>query len=159
MKPLLLLPLVTALAANVASAQCLFSSVSTQSVGSSCNAPSTGFCAIAAMPVSLTPTLDTVNCALTIQLTAFEGCGATVPLRVLALGFQTTNVPLPEFGATCALHVAPIVLLADTTGTFVLPLPVNTASLGFFAQGAALSIPPFGQDILAFSNGLAINLQ
>ena len=100
-----------------------------------------------------------MSCSLTIQLTAFEGCGATVPLRVLALGFQTANVPLPEFGATCALHVAPIVLLADTTGTFVLPLPTNTASLGFFAQGAALSIPPFGADILAFSNGLAINLQ
>ena len=151
--------LAAALLAGAASAQCLFSSVSTQSVGSSCNAPSTGFCAIAAMPVSLTPTLNTTNCSLTIQLTAFEGCGATVPLRVLALGFQPASVPLPEFGATCALHIAPIVLLADTTGTFVLPLPTSTASLGFYAQGAALSVPPFGANILAFSNGLSVNLQ
>lgn len=145
--------------ATTASAQCLFTSVSTQSVGASCNAPSTGFCAIVAMPVFLQPTLDTTNCRLTIQLVAFEGCGAVVPLRVLALGFQQASVPLPEFGATCALHTAPVVLLSNPLGNFVLQLPANTASLGFFAQGAALSVPPFGSAILAFSDGLGVTLQ
>src|SRR4029434_3801435 len=42
-------------------AQCLFTSVTTQSIGPSCNFGSTGFCAIPSVPSTLTTTLDTVN--------------------------------------------------------------------------------------------------
>ncbi len=155
----LLLPLVTALASSVASAQCLFTTVTAQSVGPSCNFPSTGGCAIPSVPVSLTPTLDTGNCTLSIAVNAFEGCGATVPLRVLALGFQPVAVPLPEFGLGCTLHVLPVVMLANASGPFVLPLPNGVASLGFLAQGAVISVPPFSSGFVALSDGLSVSLQ
>lgn len=155
----LLLPLATVLATSAASAQCLFTSVTAQSVGPSCNFPSPGLCLIMTPPVSLTPSLDSTNCTLSIEVNAFEGCGATVPLRVLALGFQQVAVPLPEFGLGCTLHVLPLVLLATTSGAFVLSLPPSTSSLGFLAQGAVISLPPFGAGIFALSDGLSINLQ
>jgi len=141
-------------------AQCLFQTVSTQSIGPSCNFGLTGGCAIPSVPSTLTMTLDTMNCVLIVQVNQFEGCGASVPLRLLALGTQQVAVLLPEFGTGCTLHVAPMILLAGTTGPFALALPPGVASLSFLAQGAALSHDPFTTpDVLTFTDGLAVSLQ
>ena len=141
-------------------AQCLFQTVTTQSIGPSCNFGSTGFCAIPSVPSTLSTTLDTVNCKLIVQVNQFEGCGASVPLRLLVLGIQPVAVSLPEFGPGCTLHVVPMVLLAGTTGPFSLDLPPGVASLSFLAQGAALSHFPFTTpDVLTFTDGLAVSLQ
>jgi hypothetical protein len=141
-------------------AQCLFQSVTTQSVGPSCNVGSTGFCAIPSVPSTLTTTLDTMNCKLIVQVNQFEGCGASVPLRLLVLGTQQVAVSLPEFGPACMLHVAPMILLAGTTGPFSLDLPPGVTSLSFFEQGAALShFPLTTPDVLTFTEGLAVSLQ
>ncbi len=154
--------ILAALTASTLPAQCLFTTVTTQSIGPSCNAPSTGFCAIAAIPASLSTLLDTANCSLEVAVNAFSGCGATVPLRFLVLGTQPAAVPLPEFGLGCMMHVAPAILLATTTSSFPLNLPPNVASLNFLAQGAALStfaFPGSSWNVLAFTAGLAISLQ
>ena len=141
-------------------AQCLFTSVSSQSIGPSCNWGSTGFCAIPSVPSTLTTTLDTMNCKLVVQVNQFEGCGASVPLRLLVLGTQQIAVSLPEFGPGCTLHVAPMILLAGTTGPFPLDLPPGVTSLSFLMQGAALSHFPFTTpDVLTFTEGLAVSLQ
>ena len=146
--------------AAAAPAQCLFTSVTAQSVGQSCNAASTGFCAVAAFPSFLEPVLDTANCQLNLTVTAFEGCGATVPLRVLAFGFQPTFVPLPEFGSDCALQVDPVGILATTATSFTLNLPPNVPQFSFLAQGLAWSSFQFAPNpILAFTAPYAINLQ
>ncbi|MEO6595639.1 MAG: hypothetical protein ABIP94_12875 [Planctomycetota bacterium] len=92
----------------------------------------------------------------------FEACGVTVPLRLLAIGFQPAVVPLHEFGLGCTLYVAPIALLVTTAGPFTLSLPTGVPTLSFLAQGAALSIAPLGgqgADALTFSDGLQIDLQ
>jgi hypothetical protein len=141
-------------------AQCLFQTVTTQSIGPSCNFGSTGFCAIVSMPSTLTTTLDTPNCKLIVQVNQFEGCGASVPLRLLVLGTQQVAVSLPEFGPGCMLYVAPMILLAATTGPFSLDLPPGVASMSFLEQGAALSHFPFTTpDVLTFTDGLAVSLQ
>lgn len=141
-------------------AQCLFQTVTTHSIGPSCNLGSTGFCAIPSVPSTLTTTLDTMNCKLIVQVNQFEGCGASVPLRLLVLGTQQVVVSLPEFGPGCTLHVAPMILLAGTTGPFSLDLPPGVASMSFLGQGAALShFPMTTPDVLTFTEGLAISLQ
>ena len=155
-----ILSLIASLATASLPAQCLFQSVTTSSIGPSCNFGSTGFCAIASMPSTLTTTLDTVNCKLIVQVNQFEGCGASIPLRLLVLGTQPVAVPLPEFGMGCTLHVAPMILLAATTGPFSLDLPQGVSAMAFFAQGAALSHFPFtSPDTLTFTDGLAVSLQ
>ena len=155
-----ILSIVAALTTASLPAQCLFQSVTTQSIGPSCNFGSTWFCAIVSMPSTLTTTLDTVNCKLIVQVNQFEGCGASVPLRLLVLGTQPVSVSLPEFGPGCTLHVAPMILLAATTGPFSLDLPPGVPALAFFEQGAALSHFPFTTpDVLTFTDGHAISLQ
>lgn len=140
-------------------AQCPFSSLSSQSVGPWCNTASTGFCAIASTPTTLTTVLDPASCSLTVDVVAFQGCGASIPLRALALGAQPAHVPLPEFGPMCELQVAPDVLLASAGVSFVLPLPAGALPpLTFYCQGFALSVPPFGADIATLSEGLEITL-
>ncbi|HEX5054253.1 MAG TPA: hypothetical protein VFZ65_20915 [Planctomycetota bacterium] len=153
--------LFAAVAASAAlPAQCPFQTVTTQSLAPGCNFASTGLCAIVALPTTLTTTLDTTNCRLDISVNAFEGCGATVPLRALVFGTQQVFVPLPEFGATCALHVAPIAMLATASGPFSLNLPPGLSSLSFLVQGAALSVPPFAiGNILTLSDAQSIDLQ
>ena len=146
--------------ASATPAQCLFTSVTNQPVGQSCNAASTGFCAVAAFPSFLLTDLDQTNCELEITVTAFEGCGATVPFRVLAIGFQPTFVPLPEFGFDCALQIVPVGVATTTSPSVTLSLPPNLPQLSFLAQGAALSsFPPGGTDILVFTAPYAISLQ
>lgn len=142
-------------------AQCLFTTVSNQSVGQSCNAASTGFCAVASFPSFLLTSLDTANCQLEITVTAFEGCGATVPLRVLAFGFQSVFVPLPEFGFGCALQVDPVGIVATTSTSVTLDLPPNVPQLNFLAQGLAISSFPVATppDQLVFTAPYAISLQ
>jgi hypothetical protein len=150
-----------ALAASLP-AQCLFTTVATQPIGPGCNVGSTGFCKIVGMPTTLAATLDVTNCALDVQVHLFESCGVTVPLRLLVLGFQPMTIPLPDFGLSCTLHLAPIAILAGTSGPFSLPLPPATPAFSFLMQGAALSLAPFGgqgADTLTFSDALQVDLQ
>lgn len=151
--------LAVAVAGAVLPAQCLISTISTQSIGPHCNYASTGGCAIPSTPTTLTTTLDPLSCRLDIEVVAFEGCGATIPLRALAIGLQPAAMPLPGFGPTCMLHVAPVLLLATTFGPFSLPLPPNVPTLTLCAQGFALSVDPFGAFIPTLSDGVEIALQ
>ncbi len=152
---------VIALAASMP-AQCLFTTVTTQPIGPGCNVGSTGFCKIVGMPTTLASALDTTNCALDVQVNLFEACGVTVPLRLLVLGFQPTAIPLPDFGFACTLHIAPIAILAGSTGPISIPLPPATPTFTFLMQGAALSIAPLGgqgADTVTFSDALQVDLQ
>lgn len=148
------------LLAVAAAAQCPFSSVSTQTYAPSCNFASTGFCAIVATPTTLALTLDTNACTLEVAVNAFQGCGASIPLRALVIGTQQVNVPLPEFGPTCALAVAPVALLADVSGPFTLALPNVVPPLSFLVQGCALSLPPFANELIfTLSDAQTVTLQ
>lgn len=143
-------------------AQCLFTSVTTQTIGPGCNVGSTGYCRIVGLPTTLGTALDSPNCALGVQVNLFEACGVTVPVRLLAIGFQQAFAPLPEFGPGCTLHVAPIAVLAGTTGPFTVSLPPGVPVCQFLMQGAALSIAPVGgqgTDLLTFSAALQVDLQ
>jgi hypothetical protein len=162
MRTIPLLTFVSSLLAAAAPAQCLFTSVTAQSVGQSCNAASTGFCAVAAFPSFLLNELDTGTCTLDVTVTAFEGCGATVPLRALAIGLQPAFVPLPEFGLGCALQVAPVAMFVTTSTSITLDLPPNVAQLSFLAQGVALSSFSFASTTanqLVFTAPYSIDLQ
>ncbi|MBL8727780.1 MAG: hypothetical protein JNM25_05075 [Planctomycetes bacterium] len=143
-------------------AQCLFTSVATQSIGPGCNTGSTGFCKLVGLPTTLSVALDAANCTLDLQVNLFESCGVQVPVRVIAVGFASTALPLPEFGPGCMLHVAPIGFLTSSTGPFTLDLPPGVPSLSFLVQGAALSVAPLGgqgNDVLTFSDGVQVDLQ
>ena len=142
-------------------AQCLFTSVTATATGEPCNAASTGFCAVAAFPSFLLPELDVANCTLEVTITAFEGCGAVVPLRVLAIGFQPAAVPLPEFGFGCELQVTPIALLTTPSPTVSIALPPGVPTMNFVAQGLAWShfAAAANPDGFAFTSGYTIDLQ
>lgn len=143
-------------------AQCLFTSVTTQTIGSGCNVGTTGYCKIVGLPTTTTFALDIPNCALDIQVTLFEGCGVVVPLRAVVIGFQQVAVPLPDFGIACLLHVSPDIVLSTGSGPMQLALPPGVASLGFFAQSIALSLAPAGgqgADGFTFSDAVAVSLQ
>lgn len=151
---------ITELTGAGARAQCPFTSVATQSVAPGCNFASTGFCAIVSTPTTLGVTLDAAACALRVDVVAFQGCGATIPVFALALGAQQINLPLPDFGPTCTLAVLPAVLVADASGQYTLPLPAALPPLSFLAQGFALSVPPLAsQPIFTLSDALAVSLQ
>lgn len=142
-----------------APAQCLFTTVTQSSVGPSCNWASTGFCAVAALPAWLLSTLDVPNCRLEIEVNAFSGCGASVPIRVLVLGLQPATVPLPDFGLGCTLHVQPDLFFAQGNGPFLIDLPPGVQTFTFFAQGAAFSVPPLQPDgWWTFSDGVQVDL-
>jgi hypothetical protein len=146
-----------------APAQCLFTTVATQIVGQSCNFGHTGCCATLVAPVAyVVPDLDTANCRLDVTVSGFDGCcGVTTPLRVLAIGFQPTFVPLPEFGVGCALQVDPIAILTTTATSIALALPPGVPQLTFRAQGIAWShwAPAPNSDVLAFTAPVSIQLQ
>jgi hypothetical protein len=143
--------------------QCLFTGVTTQIVGQSCNFGHTGCCATLVAPVAyVVPDLDIANCQLDVTVTGFEGCcGVTTPLRVLAIGFQPTFVPLPEFGLGCALQVDPIAILMTTASVIPLTLPPGVPQLTFRAQGIAWShwAPSPEPDVLVFTAPVSISLQ
>ncbi|MBL8747908.1 MAG: hypothetical protein JNK78_02015 [Planctomycetes bacterium] len=145
---------------GAAPAQCLFTSVSTQSVGESCNFASTGMCAVVALPAFVDVSLDVANCALDVEVVAFEGCGASVPLRILMFGAQAATIPLPDFGFSCALNLLPDAFLAVAPGPTALALPPAVQTLSFYVQGAALSVPPLsGEGWFTFSAGSLVSLQ
>ena len=143
-------------------AQCLITTLTTQTIGPGCNVGSTGFCKVVGRPTTLNVTLDPGACSLSMQVDLFESCGVTVPLRAIAFGVQPAFLPLPQFGAGCALHEVPILFVPTTADPLVLTLPPGVPSLGFLAQALALSIAPVGgggTDLLTFSDALAILLQ
>lgn len=97
-----------------------------------------------------------------MQVDLFESCGVTIPLRAIAFGVQPANLPLPQFGAACALHEVPILFVPATSGPLVLDLPAGIPSIAFLAQALAVSIPPLGvqnADLVTFSDALAISIQ
>lgn len=148
--------------AAAAPAQCLFTSVATQSIGPGCNVGSTGYCKVVGLPTTLEVSLDTTNCRLDVAVNLFEACGVQVPFRLLAVGFAPAAVPLPEFGMGCTLHLAPIGVLTQASGPFAIDLPPGVQQLSFLVQGAAMSLAPVGgqgADSLTFSDGLQVDLQ
>jgi hypothetical protein len=158
MRPFALL-LATALATTVA-LPAQITSLSTTSIGPNCNIGPVGCCMILGGPTQLVPSLDVAAQQVQMEVTAIEGCcGVQVPLRALALGTTPVLVPLPEFGPACALHVAPIVLLAAAANPFVIPLPPGLPPVTFLAQGAALITDPFTGAVLTLTDGLSIALQ
>ncbi len=143
-------------------AQCLFTSVTTWSIGGGCNVGSTGFCKLVGMPTTTSFSLDVSNCTLDIQVNLFEACGVVVPLRAVVIGFQQVAVPLPDFGVGCMLHVSPDIVLSTGSGPIPLVLPQGMAGFGFHAQSIALSIAPLGGangDAFTFSGGETVILQ
>jgi hypothetical protein len=139
-------------------AQC-FQSVTTKSIGPSCNFGSTGFCLVVSRPTMLDVALGAAPCTLEMQVDIFEGCGATVPLRAIAIGVQPANLPLPQLGEGCALHLVPIVIVPTTAKPLVLDLPPGLPPFGFLAQALAVSVPPLEPAYLTLSDGLSIELR
>ena len=139
-----------------------FQTVTTQSIGDGCNLGPTGCCAVVQSPTTLTASLDPATNQLRLDVNALEGCcGIAVPLRLLVIGTQPAFVPLPGFGSTCALHVAPVALFATTADHFLFNLP-PLPPLSFLAQAAAYITTPWpgpGADIVTFTDGVAITLQ
>jgi hypothetical protein len=108
----------------------------------------------------LVSSLDVANQNVQIEVVAVEGCcGVAVQFRALALGTQPAIVPLPEFGAGCTLHLAPVVLLAATANPFVIHLPPGLPPLTFLAQAAAYITDPFSPGVITLTHGFAIALQ
>ena len=139
-----------------------FQSVTAQIIGDGCNLGPTGCCAVVQSPTTLTTTLDPLTNQLRLNVNALEGCcGVAVPLRLLVIGTQPAFVPLPGFGGTCALHVAPVALFATTADHFLFNLP-PLPPLSFLAQAGAWITSPFprlGTSVVTFTDGLAITLQ
>ena len=139
-----------------------FQTVTTQSIGDGCNLGPTGCCAVVQSPTTLTASLDPATNQLRMDVNALEGCcGIAVPLRLLVIGTQPAFVPLPEFGSTCVLHVAPVALFATTANHFLFDLP-PLPPLSFLAQAGAYITSPWpgpGADLLTFTDGFAITLQ
>lgn len=148
--------------ATVLSLPAQFQTVTTQVIGDGCNLGPTGCCAVVQSPTTLTASLDPLNQQLRLDVNALEGCcGIAVPLRLLVIGTQPAFVPLPGFGSTCALHVAPVALFATTADHFLFNLP-PLPPLSFLAQAGAWITSPFpslGTSIVTFTDGLAITLQ
>jgi hypothetical protein len=147
----------SALLAATAAAQCSFASVSLSSYGQPC------------MPVFATPAtlgggLDTSACTLGLTVNATQGCCNTVLVgRLLALGLQSTNQPLPFLGAGCTLLAQPdvILFLPSSAGpTFVLQLPRTLSGPAvLFAQGAALYVTFGVQTDAQLTQGQQVTLQ
>ncbi|MEO6594857.1 MAG: hypothetical protein ABIP94_08905 [Planctomycetota bacterium] len=133
--------LTTLLASAFALAQCPFTAVSTQSYGQGCNS------VFLNLP-TLGATLDATTCQVQITVSAFSGCCNTYLIgNLLALGGQSTLIPVPELGPSCTLLVTPDILLfqPNTVGsTFTLSLPPVLPPLTFYAQGGALYFTTIG---------------
>ena len=155
-------PLFAAALASGLSLPAQFQSVTVQSIGAGCNLGPTGCCAVVAGPTTLAVSLDALNNTLRLDVQAIEGCcGVAIPLRLLVLGTQPAFVPLPGFGTTCVLHVAPVALFATTANHFLFQLP-PLPPLSFLAQAGAWITSPWpapGADIVTFTDGIAITLQ
>jgi hypothetical protein len=109
----------------------------------------------------IVPELDAANCRLDITVSGFEDCcGVTTPLRVLAIGFQPTFVPLPEFGLGCAVQIDPIGIATTSSPVISLALPPGVPQLTFLAQGIAWShwAPSPEPDVLVFTAPVSIQL-
>lgn len=139
-------------------AQCQFSGVSVQTVGAGCNP------VFAGNNPSIGGRLDTTACSLGLQVTAYAGCCNTwLRDRVLLLGLQQVNVPLPQVGSGCTLLARPDVLLwlpVSGGDTFSLALPPGLP-LGFtvFVQAAAHYFTTIGfSDDFALSAGAQVTL-
>jgi hypothetical protein len=127
--------------AGIAAAQCQFTTLTQQVIGSGCNIGFIGCCAVLPITPTFLPTLDPQNCELDIFVPAIEGCcGVTVPGRVLVLGTQQGLVPLPDFGFGCELHVMPSTALLTTADTFSLPLPPSLPPITLMAQAGYFSV-------------------
>ena len=153
------LALAALLTAPLVPAQCPYTSATTRTIGQGCNHASTGFCRLASRPTLLEVNLDARNCQLDLNVVAFSGCGASVPLRAVVIGFRQVNFPIPSFGQSCTLHVVPALVLASTTESIELRLPRRGGPLTLLMQAYALSIPPFGNQISTLSDAHAVNLQ
>ena len=154
--------LLVAALATVLALPAQFQTVTTQSIGDGCNLGPTGCCAVVQSPTTLTASLDPATNQLRLNVNALEGCcGIAVPLRLLVIGTQPAFVPLPGFGSTCVLHVAPVALLATTADHFLFNLP-PLPPLSFLAQAGAYITSPWpglGSSVVTFTDGLAVTLQ
>jgi hypothetical protein len=136
-------------------AQCTITSVTFASYGTACNT-------VFGVPPALSGTWDPNACSVRLTLTGFTGCCNTfLQQRLLALGQQSANIPVPSVGPTCYLLVIPDLILtfpaSQTTFDFVLPpgLPPST----IYAQGANVYFTTIGFTLDAeLSNGLAVSV-
>ncbi|MBL9078410.1 MAG: hypothetical protein JNL08_12945 [Planctomycetes bacterium] len=149
-------------AAAALPAQCLVTTVTTQTVGTGCNVGSTGYCKLVGVPTTTTYTLDVTTCTLDAHVNLFEACGVVVPVRAVVIGFQQVAVPLPDFGVGCMLHVAPDIFLTTGSGPVQLMVPLGLPGVGFFAQSVAFSVAPPGGaagDGFTFSDAALVIVQ
>jgi hypothetical protein len=145
-----------ALLAGGASAQCQFTSVSTQTYGLGCGQ-------VFSLPPAISAQLDPVACSLGIRVQAFAGCCNTfLRNRILALGIAQANLPLPQIAIGCTLLVNPDVMLwqSNTMGdTFVLPIPPGLTSFTFHGQGAGHYFTTIGlSNDLMLTGGLTMTM-
>jgi len=143
-------------------AQCLYTTMTTQTVGAGCNVGSTGFCKVVGLPTTTVLTLDVQSCALDMQVNLFEACGVVVPLRAVAVGFQQIAVSLPDLGLGCMLHVSPDLVLSTGSGPLQLDLPLGLPFIGFYVQAIALSLAPLGgqgSDGFTLSDAMWVDIQ
>jgi hypothetical protein len=149
--------LIAASLAAAAAAQCPFSSLTATTYGQGC-------ITVFGTPPTQRSSLDGTQCTLGVTVDAFTGCCNTfLTGRVLVLGLQQANVPVPQIGQGCTLLVDPIAFLFQTPpagDTFTLPLPpFLVPPLQLQSQGASI-YRTFGVEIDAqLTAGQAILLQ
>lgn len=145
-----------ALLGSAALAQCPFTSASLQSYGQGCNP-------VFPTPPTFTVTVDPTTCTLQVQVSAFACCNSYVVGRLLGLGLQSQNVPLPWIGPGCTLLADPVILLYQPTsaGTvFVLSLPPVAPPVQLYAQGGVHYFTTIGfHDDFALTAGGLVTLQ
>lgn len=145
------------IAIGTATGQCTFSSLSMNSYGQGCTT-------VFATPTTLSGSLSVSTCELDLTVNTFPGCCNTfLSARVLALGTQQTNLPVPQLGAGCTMLLQPIgVLFLPSSGgdTFTLNLPSMVPPLSFHVQAAAIYFTTIGLTTEAqLSEGMTVTLQ
>jgi hypothetical protein len=146
----------TLLLADVATAQCPFTGVTTQNYGAPCTT-------VFPTAPTISAQLDPVACSLGIRVIAYAGCCNTyLRDRILALGLSQANQSLPQVGTGCTLLVNPITFLwqpATMGDTFTLPIPPGLTPFTFHAQGAPHYFTTIGlTNDLMLTDGLTLTL-
>jgi hypothetical protein len=138
-------------------AQCTVTSVQATQYGQGCNT-------VFGIVPDLSGVFDPTTCTIQLTLTGFPGCCNTfLRERILIVGAQPANVPLPFIGPGCTLLATLDVVVSFPTSAgnvFTLPLPLGLPATRLFAQGGNLYFTTIGMTLdLELSQGLQISIR
>jgi hypothetical protein len=146
------------LAASAARTQCTVTQVTFGSYGTGCNP------VFPSQVPALSGAWNAPACSVDLTLNGFSGCCNTfLRSRMLILGGQQANVPLPWAGTGCTLLASPDVLIAfpvSSSNLLSLPLPPGIPRATLYGQGLLVYFTTIGMTTdLAFAPGLTLTIQ